>query len=169
MKVGYARVSTRRQRLDLQYRALEEAGCDVIVAEKSSGGSRMRSGLISTLALCRRDDVLVVWKIDRLGRNPFELIEVMRVLNASGAGLQVLTGPASLIDIASAEGRSLFAIYAAIAGLETGQRKERASAGLAAARARKPRTEKEQRRKLRVRRSALRSTFTACVAPTAIK
>jgi DNA invertase Pin-like site-specific DNA recombinase len=129
MLIGYARVSTRRQRLDLQHKALEAARCDLIVSERLSGGSAIGRGLDTVIDLCGAGDRLVVWKLDRLGRNIVELMGVIERLRGRGAGLQVLTGAAAAIDINAAEGQALFAIYAAIAALELDMNRQRTACG----------------------------------------
>ncbi|WP_181832815.1 recombinase family protein [Bosea caraganae] len=129
--IGYARVSTKRQKLDLQLKALEAAGCDLVVSERLSGVSLGR-GLLAAIGSCRRGDLLVVWKLDRLGRNMRELLAVLDVLKSRGIGLQVLTGAASSIDIGQAEGPSLYAAYAAFAEFELTMNRERTLAGIEA-------------------------------------
>lgn len=133
--VGYARVSTKRQKLDLQLKALAAAGCDLVVSERLSGVSLGR-GLLAAIGSCRRDDLMVVWKLDRLGRNMRELLAVLDVLRSRGIGLKVLTGAASSIDIGQAEGPSLYAAYAAFAELELTMNRERTLAGIEAKRTR---------------------------------
>lgn len=129
MLIGYARVSTRRQRLDLQHRALEAAKCDLMISECRSGGGGIGTGLETAIGACGKGDRLVVWKLDRLGRNFMELMGVIERLRGRGAGLKVLTGAASAIDINAAEGQALFAIYAAIAALELDMNRQRAASG----------------------------------------
>lgn len=87
MLIGYARVSTRRQRLDLQHRALEAARCDLIISEWRSGDSGIGHGLGAAMECCGAGDLLVVWKLDRLGRNVMELMGVIERLRRRGAGL----------------------------------------------------------------------------------
>lgn len=133
MLIGYARVSTRRQKLDLQLKALEAAGCDLVISERLSGVSLGR-GLLAAIGSCRRGDRMVVWKLDRLGRNMRELLAVLEVMRSRGIKLRVLTGAASSIDIGQAEGPSLYAAYAAFAELELTMNRERTLAGLNARR-----------------------------------
>jgi DNA invertase Pin-like site-specific DNA recombinase len=133
MLIGYARVSTRRQRLDLQHRALEAARCDLIISEWRSGDSGIGHGLGAAMECCGAGDLLVVWKLDRLGRNVMELMGVIERLRRRGAGLKVLTGAASAIDINAAEGQALFAIYAAIAAMELDMNRQRTASGRRAA------------------------------------
>lgn len=151
MKVGYARVSTRRQKLDFQIHALQQAGCDVIVAEKISGRVKRKPGLAAAMASCGAGDALVVWKIDRLGRDVVDLVQLVKLLRSSGAGLQLLSGRASLIDVSTVEGRALYSILAAFADLEHEWGRERTIAGVRLARRKadpKPK-EKDRRRRLR--------------------
>lgn len=129
MLIGYARVSTRRQRLDLQHKALEAAKCSLILSERLSGGNAIGPGLELALEACAAGDLLVVWKLDRLGRSPMELMDVVERLRRRGAGLKVLTGAASAIDINVVEGAALFAIYAAFAALELEMNRQRTTAG----------------------------------------
>jgi DNA invertase Pin-like site-specific DNA recombinase len=135
--VGYARVSTEDQDLRLQIDALTAAGvaADDIHQEKASGAAgKRRPALIAALKDCRPGDTLVVWKLDRLGRNLAELIVTMQTLDKKGANLRVLTG--LQVDTATAGGRFIFHIFAALAEFERELIRERTMAGLAAARAR---------------------------------
>lgn len=137
MKIGYARVSTSEQNLDLQHAALEEAGCEAIFSDRASGASVYgREGLSFAIAHCNPGDILVVWKLDRLGRSMFELIEIIKELNERGAGLQVLTGQGAAIDTSRPEGRMVFGIFASLAEFERELIRERTRAGMAAARQR---------------------------------
>ena len=87
MLIGYARVSTRRQRLNLQHKALEAAKCDLMISEWLSGGGGIGQGLTAAINACGKGDLLVVWKLDRLGRNLAELMCVIKRLRGRGAGL----------------------------------------------------------------------------------
>lgn len=137
MKIGYARVSTEEQNLDLQREALEADGCDVIFEDKASGANGTpRKGLADALARCGAGDVLVAWKLDRLGRSLFDLVELVERLKAQGAGMKVLTGQGATIDTTRAEGRLIFGIFAALAEFERELIRERTKAGMAAARRR---------------------------------
>ena len=137
MKIGYARVSTEEQNLDLQRQALEGDGCDVIYEDKASGANGIpRKGLADALARCGDGDVLVVWKLDRLGRSLFDLVELVERLKVQGAGMKVLTGQGATIDTTRAEGRLIFGIFAALAEFERELIRERTKAGMAAARRR---------------------------------
>jgi len=94
MNVGYARVSTQDQDTALQLDALHRAGCSVIFEEKASGASRRgRRELARCLASLQRGDVLVVYKIDRIARSLFDLLEILRQLEASGAVIRSITEP----------------------------------------------------------------------------
>jgi len=134
MLIGYARVSTKRQKLDLQRQALEAAGCELVIQEQRSGRQFGR-GLLAAIGSCHRGDRLVVWKLDRLGRTIRELCAVLDLLRLRGIGLQVLTGAASAIDLGNAEGLALYTAYAAFAELELAMSHERTLAGLTARRA----------------------------------
>lgn len=129
MLIGYARVSTKRQRLDLQLSALRAAKCDIVISERLSGDGIGR-GLLSAIATCRKDDVLVVWKLDRLSRNVMDLMGLANTLRNRGIQLKILTGAASVIDIKGTEGQALYAIYAAFAELERDMNRERTIAGI---------------------------------------
>lgn len=135
--VGYARVSTEDQDLSLQIDALTAAGvvAEDIHMEKASGAAgKKRPALMAALKDVRPGDVLVVWKLDRLGRNLGELIVTMQTLDRKKANLRVLTG--LQVDTSNAGGRFIFHIFAALAEFERELIRERTMAGLAAARAR---------------------------------
>ena len=135
--IGYARVSTEDQDLALQQDALTAAGVqpEDIYQEKASGAAgKKRPALVAALKDIRAGDVLVVWKLDRLGRNLGELILTMQTLDRKKANLRVLTG--LQVDTANAGGRFIFHIFAALAEFERELIRERTLAGLAAARAR---------------------------------
>jgi Enterobacteriaceae phage serine recombinase len=157
MKVGYARVSTRRQHLDLQVRALEKAGCDIIVAEKVSGASTRKTGLAAALALCGEGDTLVVWKLDRLGRDLFALLRLLKLLEARGSTLHVISGGGAAIDITTPEGRTLYAVLAIFADLEHVFGSDRTAAGLSAARARRGGAGSRKAHRRRASRRSLRT------------
>ena len=133
MLVGYARVSTADQSLDLQRDALRLAGVDRVFTDQASGRKDDRPGLAAALAALRAADVLVVWKLDRLGRSLKHLVETVSALERRGVGLRVLSGG---IDTTSAAGRLVFGIFAALAEFEADLIRERTLAGLAAARTR---------------------------------
>lgn len=134
--VGYARVSTHDQNLDLQLRALKAAGCKIICTDQASGADFRRKGLGRAIRKCAPGDVLVVWKLDRLGRSLIDLVGLIELLNEYEIGLKVLTGQGAYIDTTTAEGRMLFGILATLAEFERELIRERTLAGMAAARAR---------------------------------
>lgn len=134
MKIGYARVSTEDQNLDLQLRALTEAGCERLFQDRGvSGIARRRPQLDRALAALEDGDVLVVWKLDRLGRSLSHLIEIVQSLRGVGVGFCSLT---EAIDTTSASGRLIFHFMGALAEFERSLISERTRAGLLAARAR---------------------------------
>ena len=140
MLIGYMRVSKAdgSQATDLQRDALVAAGVggDQLYQDFASGKRDDRPGLDACLKALRDGDTLVVWKLDRLGRNLRHLVEVVQGLNARGVGLKVLTGQGASIDTTTANGRLMFAFFAALAEFERELIVERTMAGLAAARAR---------------------------------
>jgi DNA invertase Pin-like site-specific DNA recombinase len=133
MLVGYARVSTEDQHLELQRDALNGAKCERIFEDKMSGAKAGRPGLLEALAFVRPGDTLVVWKLSRLGRNLKQLIETVQLLQERHVELRSLT---ESIDTASATGKLLFHIIAAFAQFERDNMIENTTAGLMAARAR---------------------------------
>lgn len=133
MRVGYARVSTQDKKLDLQRKALQAAGCDLIFEDHISGTRAKRPGLDKVLAKLAPSVVLVVWRLDRLGRSLSHLVEVLKVIESKGAGFVSLN---EAIDTTSASGRLVFHIMAALAEFERALIVERTQAGLAAAKAR---------------------------------
>jgi len=140
MLIGYARISKAddSQVLDLQIDALIEAGIDKenIYTDKISGVKDARSGLENCLKALRKDDTLVVWKLDRLGRSLKHLITTIDDLNQRGVGFKVLTGEGINIDTTTAAGKMIFSIFGAFAEFERELIRERTLAGLKAARAR---------------------------------
>lgn len=131
MLVGYARVSTQEQNLDLQIIALEEAGCKKIFTEKASGGQRDRPELIAAMDYVRPgEDVLVVWKLDRLARSLKQLIETVEKFEAQKIGFLSLT---ESINTTTSGGRLIFHIFASLAEFERSIIRERTTAGLRAA------------------------------------
>ena len=123
MLIGYARVSKTdgSQSLDLQRDALRAAGVDDAVNiyhDLASGVRDDRPGLDSCLRALRKGDVLVVWKLDRLGRNLAHLVNTVQGLSARGVGLRVLSGDGAQIDTTAAAGRLVFGIFAALAEFE---------------------------------------------------
>lgn len=135
MKIGYARVSTRDQNLDLQLDALRQAGCAdaYIYKEQITGAARERPELQKLLTQIREGDVVVVWKLDRLGRSLADLVHLVNEIQSKGAGLQSLNDN---IDTTTPQGKLTFHIFAAIAEFEREIIRERTKAGLASARAR---------------------------------
>src|SRR3990167_2719326 len=133
MKIGYARVSTREQNLDMQIMALEAAGCEKIYEEKVSGVKMDRPILNHLIKQLRPNDVLVIWKLDRLGRSLKNLIELVQQLIERDIGLCSLNDP---IDTTNPQGRLIFNIFASLAEFERDVIRERTQAGLSAARAR---------------------------------
>lgn len=136
MKIGYARVSTVEQNLDLQLRALKEEGCAHIFTDKASGTLNGRTGLAHAMQRCGEGDVLVVWKLDRLGRSLIDLVALVEELRLRGVGLRVLTGQGAMIDTTKMEGRFIFGIFAVLAEFERELIRERTRAGMDAAKAR---------------------------------
>lgn len=136
MKIGYARVSTDEQNLDLQRQALEVDGCAVVLEDKASGILPSRKGLGQALARCRPGDVLVVWKLDRLGRSLLDLVGLVEDLRSRNVGLKVLTGQGAQVDTTRPEGRMIFGIMATLAEFERELIRERTKAGMAAAKRR---------------------------------
>jgi len=130
---GYARVSTEDQNLDMQIQALEKAGCHYIFKEKTSGASMHRAQLELLKKSIRAGDTLVVWKLDRLGRNIGELIQLSDVMNSQNIEFKSIT---EQIDTKSPMGKFMFHLLASLATLERDMTKERTKAGMAAARAR---------------------------------
>lgn len=134
MDIGYARVSTEEQNLDLQRQALEAAGCKNIYEDHGiSGAAVERPGLADALAAAQCGDVLVVWKLDRLGRSLPHLVEVINGLRDAGIGFRSLQ---EQIDTTSAGGRFYFHMLAALAEFEREMISERTRAGMASAKRR---------------------------------
>ena len=134
MLVGYARVSTQDQNLNLQIDALKKAGCEKIFTDKMSG-AKARPGLDEALAFLRPGvgDALVVWKLDRLGRKTVKLIQLIEELKERGIGFKSLS---NAIDTTTPEGMYIYRISSSFAELERDLARERTLAGLTAARAR---------------------------------
>jgi DNA invertase Pin-like site-specific DNA recombinase len=133
MLIGYARVSTRDQKPDLQRDALRQAGCERVFEETASGAKRDRPQLNAALDFMRGGDSLVVWKLDRLARSTRQLSETVEALERRAMGLKILT---QNIDTASAGGRLIFTVFSAIAEFEREIIRESTRAGLDAARSR---------------------------------
>jgi DNA invertase Pin-like site-specific DNA recombinase len=133
MDIGYARVSTGEQTLDLQLDALQKAGCGKIYQETASGAKAERPVLQDVLGYLRAGDTLVVWRLDRLGRSLKHLIETVSLLAERGIGFKSLT---EQIDTTTPGGKLIFHVFGALAEFERDVIRERTQAGLAAARAR---------------------------------
>lgn len=133
MRIGYARVSTEDQSLDLQLDALKADGCETIYQEHASGKSTARLELESCLRALRAGDSLVVWRLDRLGRNLTDLVRIVNDLESRGVGFASLT---EQINTTSPSGKLVFHLFASLAEFERNLVKERTHAGLKAARAR---------------------------------
>ena len=133
MYIGYARVSTHDQHLDLQQDALKQVGCTRIIVDRVSGTVAERSGLRQIKEIVRAGDTLVVWRLDRLGRSIKDLIAWVHWLEQEGAGLKSLQ---EAMDTTSTGGKLTFHIFAALAEFERQLIQERTHAGLRAARAR---------------------------------
>ena len=140
MLIGYARISKAdgSQSLDLQRDALAVAGVqlDRIYEDQASGVRDDRPGLDACLRALREGDVLIVWKLDRLGRTLTHLVNTARDLSDRGIGMRVLTGQGAEIDTTTSAGRMIFGIFATLAEFERDLIRERTMAGLDAARAR---------------------------------
>ena len=132
-EIGYTRVSTADQDPALQLDALAKAGYARVFQDKASGGQADRPGLRAALAFVREGDVLVVWKLDRLGRSLPHLIETVTALETRGVGFRSLT---EAIDTTTSGGRLIFHIFGALAQFERDLIRERTRAGLDAAAAR---------------------------------
>jgi DNA invertase Pin-like site-specific DNA recombinase len=133
MEIGYARVSTGEQTLDLQLDALTKAGCGKLFTETASGATAERPVLSEALAYLRPGEVLVVWRLDRLGRSLQHLIAVVAELAERQIGFKSLT---EQIDTTTSGGKLVFHVFGALAEFERDVIRERTQAGLAAARAR---------------------------------
>jgi DNA invertase Pin-like site-specific DNA recombinase len=133
MKVGYARVSTKDQNLSLQYEALNKTGCEKIYEDRASGAKTSRQGLELALEVLRDGDSLVVWKLDRLGRNVKDLVTMVGELEQRGVHFKSLTDN---IDTSTTAGRFFFHVMASLAQMERELLRERTQAGLEAARKR---------------------------------
>lgn len=133
MKFGYARVSTKDQDLSLQLDALQKEGCETIFQEKMTGSTKERPELQNLLSQVRKGDIIVIWKLDRLGRSLKDLVSIVSELQEKGAELQSLNDH---IDTTTPQGKLTFHLFAALAEFERSLTSERTKAGLSAARAR---------------------------------
>jgi DNA invertase Pin-like site-specific DNA recombinase len=152
MLIGYARVSTHEQNLDLQKDALQAAGCEKIFVDEVSGAVAARPGLQQAIDTLRAGDVMVVWRLDRLGRSLRNLIELIGALEERKVGFRSLQ---ESMDTSSSGGKLIFHVFGALAEFERNLIRERTNAGLSAARARgrkggRPKRLNDQRRKLAV-------------------
>jgi len=151
-RIGYARVSTDDQHLDLQRDALAKARCGVIYEEAISGKNTARPELEQCLKALRTGDTLVVWRLDRLGRSLRDLVQIVADLEQRGIHFESLT---EKIETGSAAGKLQFHVFAALAEFERALIRERTQAGLAAARARgraggrKPKLDDKQVREIK--------------------
>ena len=151
-RIGYVRVSTDDQHLDLQRDALQQAGCGVIYEEAASGKNTARPEFEQCRKALRAGDTLVVWRLDRLGRSLPALERIVAELEKCGVGLESLT---EKIETGSAAGKLVFHVFAALAEFERGLIRERTQAGLIAACARgraggrKPKLDDQQVREIK--------------------
>ncbi|NQU35614.1 MAG: recombinase family protein [Bacteroidetes bacterium] len=133
MLIGYVRISTTDQNLDLQLDSLKQVGCEKIYEDQASGAKTDRDGLNGALDLLRKGDTIVVWRLDRLGRSLKHLIEVMNQINDIGCYFKSVQ---ENIDTSSPGGKLIFHVFGALAEFERDIIRERTKAGLAAAKAR---------------------------------
>lgn len=133
MKIGYVRVSTKEQNLSLQLDALKEEGCKKVFQEKISGAKADRPELRNMINQLREGDVIVTWKLDRLGRSLRDLVNLVNEIQDKGAGLKSLNDS---IDTATSQGKLTFRLFASLAEFERDIIRERTKAGLETARAR---------------------------------
>jgi len=151
-RIGYARVSTDDQHLDLQRDALTQAACSLIYEEAFSGKNAVRPELVQCLKALRSGDTLVVWRLDRLGRSLSDLVKIVAELEQRGVHFESLT---EKIETGSAAGKLQFHVFAALAEFERALIRERTQAGLAAVRARgraggrKPKLDDKQVREIK--------------------
>src|SRR5438552_14550413 len=131
MYIGYARVSTDDQNLDIQLHALKQVGCRKTFQEKLSGSHRQRPELAKMLDQLRDGDTVVIWKLDRLARSTRDLLEIADTVDKAGAGLKSLSEPWA--DTTSPAGRMVLTVFAGIAEFERELIKERTSTGRIAA------------------------------------
>ena len=133
MLIGYARISTNEQNLNLQTDALTKAGCEKIFTDTASGAKSDRTGLTEAINFMRKGDTLCVWKLDRLGRSLKHLIDTVLALQNAGKGFRSLQ---ENIDTTTSGGKLFFHIFGALAEFERDIIRERTKAGLSAARSR---------------------------------
>jgi DNA invertase Pin-like site-specific DNA recombinase len=133
LKIGYARVSSDDQNLALQLDALKKAGCKRVFEDTRSGATADRPGLIEMLGAAKKGDVVVVWRLDRLGRSLQDLIKLASQMEKAGVGLTSLQ---ENLNTTTSGGKLLFHFFGAMAEFEANLIRERTAAGLAAAKAR---------------------------------
>jgi DNA invertase Pin-like site-specific DNA recombinase len=133
LKIGYARVSTKDQNLALQNDALVKEGCELFFEEKASGAKADRPELRRMIDQLRKGDIVIIWKLDRLGRSLRDLVNLVTEIQDKGAGLKSLNDS---IDTTTPQGKLTFHLFAALAEFERDIISERTKAGLEAARAR---------------------------------
>ena len=133
-KVGYARVSTKDQNLDMQIDELKKDGCERVYTDKVTGAKSSRPGLDKCLKSLKEGDTLVVWRLDRLGRSMIHLVSVVNELKEKNIGFKSLRDGA--INTSTPSGELVFNIFSALAQFERELIRERVMAGLTAARAR---------------------------------
>jgi hypothetical protein len=150
MNIGYCRVSTTDQTLDLQKDELQKAGCEKFFEEVASGAKEDRQKLRECIDFARKGDVIVCWKLDRIGRSLKHLIEVINELKDRGVGFRCLT---QNLDTTTPSGMLVFHVFGAMAEFERSLIQERTAAGLSAARSRgrlggRPKVDNSQRIKI---------------------
>lgn len=133
MLIGYARVSTLEQRMDMQVDELTKAGCEKIFSDVYTGANMQRKGLQDALSFARAGDTIVIWRLDRLGRSLKDLVDLMNELIARDVGLKSLCEG---IDSTTTAGKLAFHLFASLAEFERNVIRDRCLAGLEAARAR---------------------------------
>lgn len=136
MKIGYARITFDEQNLDTQRQALKAAGCDIIFEDTDINILHEREMLNKAIEHCQSGDVLVIWKLDRVGRSLPDLVNIIEILNNRDVGLTVLTGTGTKINTTHPEGRGIFNILATLAEFERELISERTKLGMAAAKQR---------------------------------
>jgi DNA invertase Pin-like site-specific DNA recombinase len=134
VKIGYARVSTQDQKLELQLKSLKKAGCRKIFREKISGLNRQRPEFQRMLDQIRTGDVIVVWKLDRLARSTRDLLNTMETINEAGGKFQSISEP--WVNTTTHAGKMIMTVFAGIAEFERDLIRERTGAGREAAKQR---------------------------------
>src|ERR1700686_3076946 len=168
MLIGYARVSTNDQETATQVAALKAAGCERIYREKASGGRWDRPELHRLIDHLRKNDVLVVWKLDRLSRSLRDVLTIMERLGKAGAGFRSLT---EAIDTTTPAGRMMMRMVGAFAEFERAMLRERTKAGLDSARRegrigrRRPKLTPQQQSEIRKMVSKGRKTYSKSTLP----